>query len=229
MRRLAAGWGKGHRSDPGRSAGDVGKADNPHRKARLSRQKSAEAAVPGEARHGAAAPGRLDEGTGPKGSATAKLHRGERAASEEPAGAREGLNVEEMGTALEISQPKQGKQSTPQGASRPEVGVMPRGTDGGPSAGAVTTGEGIPRDPNALMERVVARASLPEWQAQSWAGTRKGDWRMARGPLSRALDTADRRRQGLASLRRASRGTTGFLTNRRTPSGTSGGVGGRGA
>ena len=49
-------------------------------------------------------------------------------------------------------------------------------------------------------ERELRVLGLPEWQAQSWARTRKGYWRMACGPLSRALDTAYWRRQGLTSL-----------------------------
>ena len=49
-------------------------------------------------------------------------------------------------------------------------------------------------------ERELRALGLPEWQAQSWARTRKGYWRMACGPLSRALDTAYWRRQGLTSL-----------------------------
>ena len=139
--------------------------------------------------------------------------------SEGQTGTREGPNVKERGTALEISQPKRGTQPTPQGASRPEVGVKPRRTAGGQSTGAATTSEGTPGDPGALMEQVVARTNmraalrrvepterelralgLPEGQAESGARTRKGYWRMACGPLSRALDTAYWRRQGLTSL-----------------------------
>ncbi|MDE3076044.1 MAG: group II intron reverse transcriptase/maturase [Chloroflexota bacterium] len=49
-------------------------------------------------------------------------------------------------------------------------------------------------------QRELRALGLPEWQAQSWARTRKGYWRMACGPLNRALDTAYWRRQGLQSL-----------------------------
>ena len=83
-----------------------------------------------------------------------------------PTDAREGPNVEERGTTLELSQPKRGKQPTPQGASRREVGVKPQRPVGGQSAGAVRTDEGAPGDPSVLMDQVVARANM-------WAALRR--------------------------------------------------------
>jgi RNA-directed DNA polymerase len=49
-------------------------------------------------------------------------------------------------------------------------------------------------------ERELRALGLPAWTAEGWARTRKGYWRMACGPLSRALDTTYWRRQGLQSL-----------------------------
>ena len=79
-----------------------------------------------------------------------------------PTGLWEGPNIEERGTALERSQPKRGEQKTPQGACRPEVGVKPQGTAGGRSAGAARTSEGTPRDPDALLERVLSAGNLAD-------------------------------------------------------------------
>lgn len=49
-------------------------------------------------------------------------------------------------------------------------------------------------------QRELRALGLPHRTADGWANTRTGIWRMAGGPLSRALDTAYWRRQGLRSL-----------------------------
>lgn len=48
--------------------------------------------------------------------------------------------------------------------------------------------------------RELRALGLPEWVCREFAASRKGYWRMAGGPLSRALDTAYWRVQGLMSL-----------------------------
>lgn len=48
--------------------------------------------------------------------------------------------------------------------------------------------------------RELRNLGLPEWTAVGWANSRKGYWRMATGPLNRALDTAWWRAKGLCSL-----------------------------
>lgn len=48
--------------------------------------------------------------------------------------------------------------------------------------------------------RELRALGLPEWVAHEYAMSRKGPWRMAGGPMNRALDTAYWRAQGLLSL-----------------------------
>ena len=48
--------------------------------------------------------------------------------------------------------------------------------------------------------RELRNLGLPEWTAIGWANTRKGHWRMASGPLNRALGTAWWRDRGLKTL-----------------------------
>ncbi|HQT95528.1 MAG TPA: group II intron maturase-specific domain-containing protein [Thermoanaerobaculaceae bacterium] len=49
-------------------------------------------------------------------------------------------------------------------------------------------------------QRELRALGLPDWTADGWANTRKGIWRMAGGPMNRALNTAYWRHQGLQSL-----------------------------
>ena len=67
----------------------------------------------------------------------------------------------------------------------------PRPTAGLPLEAVETTAHPPSRTPNL---------GLPEWTAIGWANTRKGYWRIASGPLNRALPTAYWRDQGLLSL-----------------------------
>jgi group II intron reverse transcriptase/maturase len=48
--------------------------------------------------------------------------------------------------------------------------------------------------------RELRALGLPEWVAREFANSRKGPWRMAGGPMNRALGTAYWRAQGLVSL-----------------------------
>lgn len=48
--------------------------------------------------------------------------------------------------------------------------------------------------------RELRALNLPDWVAFQYANSRKGPWRMAGGPMNRALDTAFWRARGLLSL-----------------------------
>ncbi len=48
--------------------------------------------------------------------------------------------------------------------------------------------------------RELRALGLPEWVARQFAFSRKSYWRMASGPMNRALGTAYWRAQGLVSL-----------------------------
>ena len=100
------------------------------------------------------------------------LHKGYHVPGAPPTGDREGPNVEERGTALDGWTSTRGKQNTPEGGWRTEVGVNPQGPAGGRSVDAARESEGAPRDPDALMERVVATANM--WDALRRVEKNKG-------------------------------------------------------